>query len=685
MRSFKISVVKVLALFVAMLMLGTSTFAQVSVTLPTVSGAAGTTGTGAITVGDLTGKNVTAFQFTLYYDKNVIDITGATAGALLGDNQPTVNADLTNGKITVAWASATALAGSGTLVNLQISFKAGGQTALNFNAPGSFMFNAGNPTNTVTAGNVVVPAIVFTGVPTTGIRAGQTIKIPVNVSQITDPNNVLSYNFSVTFDPAVINLTNVDLVGTKSEGWTAAVNPATGQLTIACAGASRITAAAGSTLLYLTGTAVAAGSSNVAFSPITINAGNPLAGGNNFTVTVAAANVAPVATITPVGPNFTISDGTPLTITLSATDANPEDVASLVYAATGLPTGATFVNKVFSWTPTLAQRSATAYVVKFSVTDQGGLKSEITVNITVTQNYAPTLTLSVTGAQTVKENETLTFNLIGADQNPSDVASLKYSITAPSPVPTGAAVSAAGVFTWKPNYDQGRTAPYAFTFTVTDQGGLTGTASINITVVDVPRAPVFTKEIPYTVVPVVVVDPKWANPGPPPYTFTYLANSPEGKPVVFSLVAGPNGSQITYDGVFSWLPTKDQAGKVYTLTVQVSDGTLTALSTQLIAASTTITGVEKYSGVPTEYSLFQNYPNPFNPTTAIQVALPKEGNVKLTVYNILGEEVAVLANKHMSAGYHTFNFDASKLTSGMYLYRIEANDFVSVRKMLLIK
>lgn len=79
MRSFKISVIKFLSLLSLMLMLGTSiTFAQVSVTFPTISGAVGTSTTANITVGDLTGQNVTSYQFDLNYNKNIIDVTGVT-------------------------------------------------------------------------------------------------------------------------------------------------------------------------------------------------------------------------------------------------------------------------------------------------------------------------------------------------------------------------------------------------------------------------------------------------------------------------------------------------------------------------------------------------------------------------------------------------------------------------------
>jgi hypothetical protein len=99
-----------------------------------------------------------------------------------------------------------------------------------------------------------------------------------------------------------------------------------------------------------------------------------------------------------------------------------------------------------------------------------------------------------------------------------------------------------------------------------------------------------------------------------------------------------------------------------------------------------LTGVEDIpSPIPTEFSLFQNYPNPFNPTTNIKFDLPKESNVTLKVYNVLGAEVATLVNSVMPAGHHEVKFDAARYASGVYIYRIEAGSFVQVKKMLLMK
>ncbi|MGD8781991.1 MAG: T9SS type A sorting domain-containing protein [Ignavibacteria bacterium] len=85
------------------------------------------------------------------------------------------------------------------------------------------------------------------------------------------------------------------------------------------------------------------------------------------------------------------------------------------------------------------------------------------------------------------------------------------------------------------------------------------------------------------------------------------------------------------------------------------------------------------------YSLNQNYPNPFNPTTTIEFALPQNSDVKLVVYDILGRAVANLIDDNLAAGYHRINFNASNLATGVYFYRIKAGDFVSVKKLLLLK
>ena len=89
--------------------------------------------------------------------------------------------------------------------------------------------------------------------------------------------------------------------------------------------------------------------------------------------------------------------------------------------------------------------------------------------------------------------------------------------------------------------------------------------------------------------------------------------------------------------------------------------------------------------IPTTYSLSQNYPNPFNPTTTIQYAIPKDGFVKLTVYDITGRVVKELVNGHKTAGKYSVEFNASSYASGTYYYKIEAGEYKNIQKMMLIK
>ena len=98
-----------------------------------------------------------------------------------------------------------------------------------------------------------------------------------------------------------------------------------------------------------------------------------------------------------------------------------------------------------------------------------------------------------------------------------------------------------------------------------------------------------------------------------------------------------------------------------------------------------VVGVDEAVALPTEFKLGQNYPNPFNPMTLIDFALPEANDVRMVLYNVLGQEVAVIHEGYLPAGYHQFSFNGSNLASGVYLYRVEAGRFSDVHKMILLK
>jgi hypothetical protein len=101
-------------------------------------------------------------------------------------------------------------------------------------------------------------------------------------------------------------------------------------------------------------------------------------------------------------------------------------------------------------------------------------------------------------------------------------------------------------------------------------------------------------------------------------------------------------------------------------------------------------GVPGGNALPTSYGVKQNFPNPFNPTTTIGYALPEAGDVRVSVFNVLGQEVRILADEHQEAGEHVVVWDGkdsfgSQVASGVYFYRAKLNDYSETRKMVLLK
>jgi hypothetical protein len=145
-------------------------------------------------------------------------------------------------------------------------------------------------------------------------------------------------------------------------------------------------------------------------------------------------------------------------------------------------------------------------------------------------------------------------------------------------------------------------------------------------------------------------------------------------------------------GLDSNVPNDDRITKMDTLVWQSTDGTTWSgdvvgnWMVQAHVRADTISAVgDLPTSLPHSYSLAQNYPNPFNPTTDIQFSLPIQSQVRLTVYDILGQEVATLVNGSLTAGEHTVAFNAASLPSGIYFYRLEAGSFSDIRKMMLLK
>jgi hypothetical protein len=154
-----------------------------------------------------------------------------------------------------------------------------------------------------------------------------------------------------------------------------------------------------------------------------------------------------------------------------------------------------------------------------------------------------------------------------------------------------------------------------------------------------------------------------------------LDGSTVGPSVTFDTKADSTGlSKLAYP------PSFPVTAGAHTISVTGSDVNL-----DFIQFTQVVTDVAEGGQLPQAFELRQNYPNPFNPATTIDFSLGKAMNVKLTVFNILGQKVSTLVDNRMEAGPHTVIFDGKKLASGVYFYRLEAGNFVSSKKMLLLK
>jgi len=165
-------------------------------------------------------------------------------------------------------------------------------------------------------------------------------------------------------------------------------------------------------------------------------------------------------------------------------------------------------------------------------------------------------------------------------------------------------------------------------------------------------------------------------------TFQFEAYDPDGDSVRYS-VSGDSGASInSVTGLFSY---KSSRLGSYDLTIVITDGSNAVMDSFIVRVDNTVGVDDDPFAIPTQYSLSQNYPNPFNPTTAINFSLPKSSLVSLKVYNLLGQEVALLVDEVLNAGTHNANFVAGNLASGMYIYVLKTKDFSATKKMILMK
>ncbi len=159
---------------------------------------------------------------------------------------------------------------------------------------------------------------------------------------------------------------------------------------------------------------------------------------------------------------------------------------------------------------------------------------------------------------------------------------------------------------------------------------------------------------------------QWSNGGLWTYTWDSNGNMTFGK-----YEEWVNGNWIAAEGSFFFY---DSFGRPYIF-----------YNSAIYVYYSIITNVSESDIVINKYSLSQNYPNPFNPVTNISYTLPKASKVKLEIYNLLGQQITMVINEYKPAGYHEVQLEATQLSSGIYMYRIQAGEFSQVKKMVVMK
>lgn len=157
----------------------------------------------------------------------------------------------------------------------------------------------------------------------------------------------------------------------------------------------------------------------------------------------------------------------------------------------------------------------------------------------------------------------------------------------------------------------------------------------------------------------------------------------------FVCISGTSVYTSSNNGV-NWISKSQGLPYLENLCTMISKGANVFLTTThrgvwKISLSDLLPVVNISSEIPSVFSLSQNYPNPFNPTTKVKFEIINSEEVKLVVYDILGKEVQTLVNERLQPGTYETSFDGSKLTSGVYFYKLITNEFSETKKMLMIK
>ncbi len=375
-------------------------------------------------------------------------------------------------------------------------------------------------------------------------------------------------------------------------------------------------------------------------------------------------------------------EGLTLSITVSASDPDSDAVTLSVnnlpafgsFAVTGNGAG------TLTFTPGFKDEGVYANI-EVVATDNGSpaLSSSEFFTLTVEDNNTPPLAQN--DAVQTDEDSSLTIAALANDSDPNGDSLRISALLAPNIHGVVSIPPGDSTILYQPETDF--SGVDQFQYVIDDGKGLLDTATVTVTVNPVNDPPVITGL---------------------PDSVSFAANQSVSLDV-FSAVSDVETADSLLTYVFSAAPDTllfdfDDASGLLTVsaknpaatllvqaTVTISDPQGASVSKTLQVRLKTPVGIgpDFESTVPKEFVLLQNFPNPFNPATKIRFGLPVATRVKIEIFNLLGQRVAVLLDENKTAGYHLIEFRGEQYASGLYIYAIQAGNFRAVRKMILLK
>ncbi|MFC2084104.1 T9SS type A sorting domain-containing protein, partial [Bacteroidota bacterium] len=174
------------------------------------------------------------------------------------------------------------------------------------------------------------------------------------------------------------------------------------------------------------------------------------------------------------------------------------------------------------------------------------------------------------------------------------------------------------------------------------------------------------------------------------YTVSWMSSNIDSINIKLSRNNGKNydewiANKIANNGEYSWTAIEPHSDSCIIKIIDASDDTVFDISDSLFSIITVTSLNDFLTNSPKEYKLYQNFPNPFNPTTNIFFSVPKASYVRISIYNLVGEQIDILLMEYKNSGNYNIHYDASHLSSGMYFLKMQASNYIDIKKMVLLK